>query len=87
MLKVIDRRNIQIEIWERGAGYTMATGSSSCVAASAAYRLGLIVNKVDVHMPGGIISIEITADGFVHMTGTVDSVARGVFTEHFLKKL
>jgi diaminopimelate epimerase len=87
LLKVIDRHNIQIEIWERGAGYTMASGSSSCAAASAAYRLGLIDNKVDVHMPGGIISIEITADGNVHMTGTVDSVARGVFTEHFLKQL
>jgi diaminopimelate epimerase len=85
LLKVIDRQNIQIEIWERGAGYTMASGSSSCAAASAAYRLGLIENKVEVHMPGGIISIEITADGFVHMTGTVDSVARGEFTEQFLK--
>lgn len=87
LLKVIDRHNIQIEIWERGAGYTMASGSSSCAAASAAYRLGLIENKVEVHMPGGIISIEITDDGFVHMTGTVDSVARGVFTEHFLKHM
>jgi diaminopimelate epimerase len=87
LLKVIDRHNIQIEIWERGAGYTMASGSSSCAAASAAYRLSLIENKVAVHMPGGIINIEITADGFVHMTGTVDSVARGEFTEHFLKQV
>ncbi|QGR00287.1 diaminopimelate epimerase [Paenibacillus psychroresistens] len=87
LLKVMDRHNIQIEIWERGAGYTMASGSSSCAAASAAFRLGLIENKVAVHMPGGIINIEITADGFVYMTGTVDSVARGVFTDHFLKQL
>jgi diaminopimelate epimerase len=62
----------------------MASGSSSCAAASAAYKLGLADNKIDVHMPGGIINIEITADGYVNMTGTVDSVSRGEFTEHFL---
>jgi diaminopimelate epimerase len=87
LLKVIDRHNIQIEIWERGAGYTMASGSSSCAAASAAYRLGLIDNNVRVKMPGGIIDIDISADGNVFMTGTVDSVARGKFTNDFNKRL
>jgi diaminopimelate epimerase len=87
LLKVMDRQNIQIEIWERGAGYTLASGSSSCAAASAAYKLGLADNKINVHMPGGIINIEITVDGYVYMTGTVDSVARGEFTEHFLRQI
>lgn len=87
LLKIIDRSNIQIEIWERGAGYTMASGSSSCAAASAAFRLGLIDNEVQVHMPGGIIGIHIEADGNVYMTGTVESVARGTFTEDFMKRI
>ena len=41
-LKVLDRANIQIEIWERGAGYTLASGSSSSAAAAVAHRLGLV---------------------------------------------
>ena len=40
-MEVLDRGTIRIEIWERGAGYTLASGSSSCAAASVAYRLGL----------------------------------------------
>lgn len=77
LLKVIDRRNIQIEIYERGAGYTLASGTSSCAAASAAYKLGLTGPELTVHMPGGTLSIEIRPDG-VHMTGAVAAV--GAFT-------
>src|SRR5262249_37333561 len=57
-LKVIDRANIQIEIWERGAGYTLASGSSSSASAALAHKLGLVDRSVSVHMPGGIIRIE-----------------------------
>ena len=76
-LKVIDRRNIQIEIWERGAGYTLASGSSSSAAASVAHRLGLVDSSVTVHMPGGQIGIEISKDFSIMMTGTVNKVAEG----------
>jgi diaminopimelate epimerase len=40
-VRVIDRRRIQIEIWERGAGHTPASGSSNCAAAAACVRFGL----------------------------------------------
>jgi diaminopimelate epimerase len=83
LLKVLDRKNIQIEIWERGAGYTLASGSSSCAAASAAHKLGLIDSKVKVHMPGGILEIELKADGHIFMTGAVSSVAKGEFSSEF----
>lgn len=76
-LKVIDRNNIQIEIWERGAGYTLASGSSSSASAAVAHRLGLVDRSVTVRMPGGSIGIEI-GDGFaITMTGTVSRVADG----------
>ena len=76
-LKVRDRKNIQIEIWERGAGYTLASGSSSSAAAAVAHKLGLVDRDVTVHMPGGQIEIEI-GDGFsIMMTGTVNKVAEG----------
>ncbi len=77
-LQVLDRKNIRIEIWERGAGYTLASGSSSSAAASVAHKLGLVDANVTVHMPGGMIGIEI-GDGFsIRMTGTVNKVADGV---------
>ena len=76
-LRVIDRSTIQIEIWERGAGYTLASGSSSSAAAAVAHRLGLVDRSVTVQMPGGQIGIEI-GDGFaITMTGTVNKVAEG----------
>lgn len=86
LLKVLDRHNIQIEIWERGAGYTLASGSSSCAAASAAYKLGLVDNQIKVRMPGGVIDIEIKNDGHVFMTGPVEGVAKGEFLEDFRKQ-
>ena len=52
ILNVLDRTNIQIEIYERGVGYTLASGSCACAAASAAYRLGLADPHMYVHMPG-----------------------------------
>jgi diaminopimelate epimerase len=76
-LKVIDRANIQIEIWERGAGYTLASGSSSSAAAAVAHRLGLVDKSITVHMPGGTIGIEIGENFAITMTGTVNKVADG----------
>lgn len=76
-LRVLDRANIQIEIWERGAGYTLASGSSSSAAAAVAHKLGLVDASVTVHMPGGQIGIEISPDYAIMMTGTVNKVAEG----------
>lgn len=78
-LNIIDRRTIQIEIWERGAGYTLASGSSSCAAAGAAYRLGLVDQEVNVLMPGGVIQVKIRHDGHIFMTGPVCAVQSGLF--------
>jgi diaminopimelate epimerase len=77
-LKVLDRENIQIEIWERGAGYTLASGSSSSAAAAVAHRLGLVGRHISVHMPGGIIEIEIGDQFSIRMTGPVTRVSEGV---------
>lgn len=77
-LQVINRANIRIEIWERGAGYTLASGSSSSAAAAVAHKLGLVDRNVTVHMPGGQIGIRIGDDFSIMMTGTVNKVAEGV---------
>jgi diaminopimelate epimerase len=80
-VEVTDRHNIRIEIWERGAGYTLASGSSSCAAAAVAYRLGLCDSKITVRMPGGDIDIAVGADYSVRMTGPVTKVFEGTIPE------
>jgi diaminopimelate epimerase len=84
-LKVVDRTNIRIEIWERGAGYTLASGSSSSAAAAVAHRLGWCDRSIMVHMPGGQLAIEISEDYAVRMTGPVTRVAEGVVTSEALE--
>ena len=76
-IKILDRSNVSIEIWERGAGYTLASGSSSSAAAAVAHRLGLCDPEITVHMPGGKIEIEIAPDFEIRMTGSVTKVATG----------
>jgi diaminopimelate epimerase len=76
-MEVKDRKNVRIEIWERGAGYTLASGSSSSASAAVARKLGLIDPSVTVHMPGGTLSIEIADDFSIRMTGPVTKVAEG----------
>ncbi len=68
---VIDRSNLQIEIYERGAGYTLASGTSACAAAAAAYKIGLTDAAVAVHMPGGTLEVLVNEDGSVSLTGAV----------------
>ena len=75
-MEVLDRGTIRIEIWERGAGYTLASGSSSCAAASVAYRLGLCENQIEVLMPGGKIDITVNEDYSILMKGPVTRISR-----------
>ncbi len=83
-LQVLDRANIRIEIWERGAGYTLASGSSSSAAAAVAHKLGLVDRHVTVHMPGGRIGIEIGDHFAIKMTGAVTRVGEGTLDPEML---
>ncbi|MEK6258666.1 MAG: diaminopimelate epimerase [Planctomycetota bacterium] len=83
-MQVLDRANIRIEIWERGAGYTLASGSSSCASAAVAKRLGLCDSSITVHMPGGSLAIEVDDNFFVRMTGPVEKVAEGKLSDESL---
>lgn len=76
-MRILDRNNIQIEIWERGAGYTLASGSSSTAAAAVAYKLGLCDSNITVHMPGGQIEISFGSNFKATMTGPVTKICSG----------
>jgi diaminopimelate epimerase len=80
-MQVMDRENIRIEIWERGAGYTLASGSGSTAAAAVAHRLGLCDPEITVHMPGGEIHIQFSDGFFATMTGPVTKVCEGVMVQ------
>jgi diaminopimelate epimerase len=86
-MKVLGPKDIQIEIWERGAGYTLASGSSSSAAAAVAHRLGHCGREITVHMPGGELEIAIGEDYAIDMTGPVTAVCTGtVLDEAFSVK-
>ena len=80
-MQVVDRRNIRIEIWERGAGYTLASGSSSTAAAAVAHKLVLCEPDITVHMPGGSLHIQFDNGFFATMTGPVTKICEGIMTD------
>jgi diaminopimelate epimerase len=77
-MRILDRGNIHIEIWERGAGYTSASGSSATAAAAVALKLGLCDAAIVVHMPGGSLDITLSEDFAATMRGPVTRVCSGV---------
>jgi diaminopimelate epimerase len=77
-LYVRDRQNIQIEIWERGASYTLASGSSSTAATAVAHRLGLCDNAVTVHMPGGTLAVSLDNSFHGTLIGPVTKICDGM---------
>jgi len=84
-VRVLDRRRVAIEIWERGAGYTLASGSSGCAAAAASVRLGLCdAGDVTVLMPGGRLQIGVGEGYVLTMLGPVAKVADGVIAGEVL---
>ncbi|MDF0599380.1 diaminopimelate epimerase [Psychromarinibacter sp. C21-152] len=78
--------HLRMRVWERGAGITLASGSSSCAAAVAAARRGLTGRRVTVTLDGGDLQIDWRDDG-VWMTGPTAHVFSGTLTASFLEAL
>ncbi len=69
---------LAIRVWERGAGETLASGSSACAAVAAAQRSGRIdASTVTVEMPGGAVVVERDQAGGLHLTGEAGIVFEG----------
>jgi len=75
--QIVSRKKVKIEIWERGTGYTLASGSSSCAVVSVGYKLGFLDNKVNVEMQGGVLFIEIDDNYNLVMEGPVEQICSG----------
>jgi diaminopimelate epimerase len=85
--QVLDRANVRALIWERGAGHTLASGSSSCAVAAACFDKGLVDDKVTVHMEGGDLIIELDKNLNLVMTGPVEEVCTGMLSEDLKRRL
>ena len=82
--KVINRKLVEIRIWERGVGNTLASGSSSCAVASAMRKNGLVDSDVTIKMPGGELQISIDDDWNIQMTGAVLEICTGILSRELL---
>ena len=76
--EIVRKNMIRVKTWERGAGPTLACGTGSCAAVVAANRLEFVEAKVEVHVPGGLLNIEIVRDE-VLMTGPAEITYEGQF--------
>jgi diaminopimelate epimerase len=80
LCEVLDRARVRIEIWERGAGYTLASGTSASAVAAACMRRGLVDDAVTVLMPGGNLSVRRDSNGDLVQSGPARRVFRASVT-------
>ncbi|MGQ7870566.1 diaminopimelate epimerase [Sunxiuqinia sp. sy24] len=85
--KVVSPDEVEILIWERGAGYTLASGSSSSAVAAVMVKKGLTNRKLTLKMPGGKLKLEIAEDWQIRMTGEVREIASGYLSAELLEDL
>ena len=82
--KVLSRNEVEILIWERGAGYTLASGSSSCAVAAIMVKKGLTDRKMTIKMPGGTLQVEIDEVWNIRMEGEVKEIASGYLSDELI---
>jgi len=76
LFEVVDRGRVRIEIWERGAGYTLASGTSASAVAAACMRARLVDDDVTIQMPGGDLYIRREKSGNLVQSGPARRVYR-----------
>jgi diaminopimelate epimerase len=86
--RVVGPATIEAFVWERGAGETLASGSSACAVAAAAVRRGLVrARAVEVRMPGGALQVTVREDWSVLLRGPVEGICRAEPTPGFMRRL
>lgn len=86
-VKVADRGAVDVLIWERGAGWTLSSGSSACAVVAACVRLGLTDRAVQVRMPGGELRVTIADTWEVEQVGPAQEVMSGTIASELLVAL
>jgi diaminopimelate epimerase len=78
--KVLARDRVAIMIWERGAGWTLASGTSSCGVVAACVKNGLTDRRVTVQCPGGELTVAVAESWDLTLTGPVSEIGRGTLS-------
>ena len=73
-VKIINKHEIEITIWERGCGFTLSCGSGACVSAFISHKLKGLDKKITVRVPGGELLVEVLDDDSCLLTGQVTTV-------------
>ena len=81
VVNIIDRNSIRARVFERGAGETLSSGTGSTASATAARKLGLVGDEVDVHLDGGKLHISFDDDDSAYLDGPAVEVFRGTWLE------
>jgi len=76
LVRVDSPHDLTVGVWERGAGETLSSGTSSLAAAAAAVANGWCESPVAVHLPGGDLLVELDADGNARLTGPAEEICR-----------
>jgi len=80
-MQIVDRRQVRLRVWERGAGETLACGTGACAAVVAGRIADLLDESVQVRLPGGDLMISWRHDDApVMMTGPAETVFKGKMT-------
>jgi diaminopimelate epimerase len=85
--KVLSRDRVSILIWERGAGWTLASGTSACGVVSACVKNDLTDRRVIVESPGGELTVEVADDWGLTLTGPVSEIGRGTLAAELVDGL
>jgi diaminopimelate epimerase len=75
--RIINRKEVDARVWERGCGETFACGTGACAITIAGNLLGYLDNKVKVKLPGGTLGVEWDGKGEVYLGGPAVTVFRG----------
>lgn len=77
--RILHRQEVEVKVWERGAGPTLACGTGACAVVVAGVLTGRLNTPVQVHLPGGTLHISWEEGGPVSMEGPAEEVFRGSF--------
>jgi diaminopimelate epimerase len=79
--RVVSRDRMDVRVWERGAGETLACGSGCCAAMVMAHMHGYVADRVDISQPGGLLTVEWDGRGDVYLTGPAEFIFEGEWPE------
>jgi diaminopimelate epimerase len=87
LAEIESRRRVRALVWERGAGHTLASGTSACAVAAACFDRGSVGHAVTVVMEGGQLEVEVAQDLSIIMTGPVEEVFEGTLSADLRRRL